>query len=101
VSLGWGSAVSDGNKKPGETHLEQNHLASHVEDVDKGPIDFQPGSRWMYSPGTGLDVVARIIEITSGQPFNEFVQENIFDPLDMKDTHWKVPLEKYSQGCCD
>ena len=51
----------------------------------------------MYSPGTGLDVVARIIEITSGQPFNEFVQENIFDPLDMKDTHWKVPLEKYSR----
>ena len=96
-SFGLGTAVSDWNKKPWETHLEQNTLASHVEDVAKGPLDFQPGSRWMYSPGTGLDVVARIIEITSGQPFNEFVQENIFDPLDMKDTHWKVPLEKYSR----
>ena len=94
-SFGLGTAVSDWNKKGWESHLEQNTLASHVEEVALGPLDFQPGSRWMYSPGTGLDVVARIIEITSGQPFNEFVQENIFDPLDMGDTYWKVPHEKY------
>ena len=62
-----------------------------------GPLDFQPGSRWGYS--IGLDVVARIIEITSGQPYNEFVHENIFDPLDMKDTYWfnSIPPEKRSR----
>ncbi len=94
-SFGLGTAVSGWNKKAWESHLEQNTLASHVEEVALGPLDFQPGSRWMYSPGTGLDVVARIIEITSGQPFNEFVQKNIFEALDMRDTHWKVPQEKY------
>ena len=45
----------------------------------------------------GLDVVAHIIEITSGQTFDEFVQTNIFDPLDMKDTYWNVPSEKFDR----
>ena len=42
-----------------------------------------------------LDVVARIIEITSGQPYNEFVHEHIFEPLDMRDTFWfnSIPPE--------
>ena len=38
-------------------------------------LDFQPGSRWAYSGGTGLDVVARIVEIVSGMPYDEFVQQ--------------------------
>ena len=46
-----------------------------------------------------LDVIERIIEVTSGQPFNVFVQQNIFNPLDMRDTHWwnDSPLEKQSR----
>ena len=55
-------------------------------------MSFQPGTQWGY--GGGLDVVARVIEIVSGMPFIEFVQERIFDPLDMKDTHWIVPKDK-------
>ena len=69
-------------------------LASWIPRVAAGPLDFQPGTRWAYSGTVGLDVVARIIEIVSGTPFNEFVQTRIFDPLDMKDTHWNVPEEK-------
>ncbi|MDE0055140.1 MAG: serine hydrolase [Gammaproteobacteria bacterium] len=60
--------------------------------VAEGPLSFQPGTRWGY--GGGLDVVARVIEMVSGMPFNEFVQKRIFDPLDMKDTHWIVPKDK-------
>ena len=69
-------------------------LASWIPRVAAGPLDFQPGTRWAYSGTVGLDVVARIIEIASGTPFNEFVQTRIFDPLDMKDTHWNVPEDK-------
>ena len=69
-------------------------LASWIPRVAAGPLDFQPGTRWAYSGTVGLDVVARIIEIVSGTPFNEFVQTRIFDPLDMKDTHWNVPEDK-------
>ena len=69
-------------------------LASWIPKVAAGPLDFQPGTRWAYSGTVGLDVVARVIEIVSGTPFNEFVQTRIFDPLDMKDTHWVVPEDK-------
>ena len=86
---GIGSAVSDLDR-PGASDT----LASWIPKVAAGPLDFQPGTRWSYSGTVGLDVVARIVEIVSGTPFNEFVQTRIFDPLDMKDTHWNVPKDK-------
>jgi CubicO group peptidase (beta-lactamase class C family) len=85
---GLGSAIAKFDRGPDET------LATWIPQVAAGPLDFQPGTRWAYSGSIGLDVVARIIEIVSGQPFNEFVQERIFKPLDMKDTHWNLPTEK-------
>ena len=72
-------------------------LATWIPKVAAGPLDFQPGSRWAYSGTVGLDVVARIVEIVSGTPFNEFVQTRIFDPLDMKDTHWNAPKDKLAR----
>ena len=86
---GIGSAVANLDR-PGPSDT----LASWIPKVAAGPLDFQPGSRWSYSGTVGLDVVARIVEIVSGTPFNEFVQTRIFDPLDMKDTHWNVPKDK-------
>ena len=55
------------------------------------PLDFQPGTRWGYSPRVGHDVVARIIEIVSGLPYDEFVRTRIFEPLGMTDTHFSLP----------
>jgi len=89
ASLGLGEAVSEWDR-PDETDT----LAAWIPKVAAGPLDFQPGTRWMYSGTVGLDVVARVIEIVSGIPFSEFVQERIFDPLDMKDTHWNLPKDK-------
>ncbi|MEE8398833.1 MAG: serine hydrolase domain-containing protein [Desulfobacterales bacterium] len=90
ASFGLGEAVSTWKWPPDEADT----LASWIPKVAAGPLDFQPGSRWMYSGTVGLDVVARIIEIVSGTPFNALVQERIFDPLDMKDTHWNIPEDK-------
>ena len=59
------------------------------------PLDFQPGTQWAYS--LGLDVVARIIEIVSETPFDEFLRERIFDPLEMNDTHFNLPSDKESR----
>ena len=86
---GIGTLVSKLDR-PGATDT----LASWIPKVAAGPLDFQPGTRWAYSGTVGLDVVARIVEIVSGTPFNEFVQSRILDPLDMKDTHWIVPEDK-------
>ncbi len=80
-----------GAKRP-KVRDRNETLATWIPKVAAGPLSFQPGTQWGY--GGGLDVVARVIEIVSGMPFNEFVQERIFDPLDMKDTHWILPKDK-------
>ena len=72
-------------------------LAKNVPEYANVVLDFQPGSRWQYSPATALDVIARIIEIESGVPFNEFVRARIFEPLGMNSTFWNVPEEYQDQ----
>jgi CubicO group peptidase (beta-lactamase class C family) len=49
------------------------------------PLDFEPGSAWSYS-NTGYLLLGLIIERVSGQSYEAFLQENIFDPLGMVDT---------------
>ncbi len=48
------------------------------------PFKFQPGSKWEYGPS--MNVVGRIIEVVSGQPYEKFLRERIFEPLAMTDT---------------
>jgi len=90
AAQGPGKGISSKTKKKKTGKSET--LATWIPKVAERPLSFQPGTRWGY--GGGLDVVARVIEIVSGMPFNEFVQKRIFDPLDMKDTHWIVPEDK-------
>ena len=69
-------------------------LASRVPLYARMPLDFQPGSRWGYSPRIGHDVVARIIEVVSGESYDEFLRRRIFEPLGMVDTHFFLPPDK-------
>jgi CubicO group peptidase (beta-lactamase class C family) len=48
------------------------------------PLMCQPGERWLYH--TGADVLGVLIARASGQPFEAFLRERIFEPLGMKDT---------------
>ena len=66
-------------RKPGET------LADYIPRLGTTPLDFQPGSRWNYSPGAAFDTLGRIVEVASGQTFDQFLRQRIFDPLGMKD----------------
>jgi CubicO group peptidase (beta-lactamase class C family)/lysophospholipase L1-like esterase len=61
-------------------------LETYVARLAGVPLDFQPGSKWSYSGLAGIDTLARVIEVASGQPFHEFVQNRIFTPLGMNDT---------------
>ena len=74
--------------------LPKDTLATWVPRMANKPLDFQPGTRWAYSPGSGLKVVGRIIEKASGMPLHQFVQTRILDPLKMKDTYWDVPKDQ-------
>ena len=61
------------------------------------PLDFQPGSEWSYSGLAGIDTVARIVEVVSGLPFDEFLQARIFEPLGMFDTSYVVPSDRLNR----
>ena len=50
------------------------------------PLEFQPGTRWAYSNTVAFDLLARIVEIASGESYDRFLRERIFQPLGMKDT---------------
>jgi CubicO group peptidase (beta-lactamase class C family) len=56
------------------------------------PLMHQPGEKWMYN--TGSDVLGVLIARASGQPFEAFLRERIFEPLGMKDTAFSVPAAK-------
>jgi CubicO group peptidase (beta-lactamase class C family) len=61
-------------------------LGRYVERLGSLSLDFQPGTRWAYSPQAGFDILARIVEIASGQTFDAFTRERLFRPLGMNDT---------------
>lgn len=48
-------------------------------------VKFQPGERWQYSQ-SGMNALGRVVEVVSGQPFQEFLKERLFLPLNMNDT---------------
>lgn len=63
-----------------------------INRVVKLPLDYQPGTQWEYSISS--DIQGYLVERLSGVPFAQFIDERIFQPLDMKDTSFAVPKEK-------
>jgi CubicO group peptidase (beta-lactamase class C family) len=57
---------------------------------------FEPGTQWNYS-NVGYNILGRIIETVSKEPYDRFLEERIFRPLGMKDTYFSVPAEKQKQ----
>jgi CubicO group peptidase (beta-lactamase class C family) len=64
-------------------------LAHFAELLATLPLVYQPGTRWSYS--TGMDLTGRVIEVASGQSFDSFLKERIFDPCGMSSTWFQVP----------
>jgi CubicO group peptidase (beta-lactamase class C family) len=76
-----------------EPHLT---LAETSRRLSRQPLHFQPGSRWAYSTA-GMDVLGRVVEVTSGMPFDEFLQKRVLDPLGMKNTSFWIAPETESR----
>ena len=96
-TAGLGTKGGLGSRIVTDRALPKDTLATWVPRMAAKPLDFQPGTRWAYSPGSGLMVVARIIEIASKMSLHEFVQTRILNPLNMKDTYWDVPVDQLSR----
>ncbi len=67
-------------------------LQSMIDGLAKMPLEFSPGEAWNYSVST--DVIGYLIGKISGKPFEQFLKERIFEPLDMNDTDFFVPAGK-------
>lgn len=61
-----------------------------LEATKKKPLDFKPGEEFRYA-NSGYNLMGFIIERLSGKTYGEFLQENIFDPLGMKQTGYENP----------
>ncbi|MFN8440171.1 MAG: serine hydrolase domain-containing protein [Caldilineaceae bacterium] len=72
-----------------------NSLEQAVRELARLPLAYQPGSRWHYS--VGIDVLAQLIQVISGQPLQDFLAERLFRPLGMVDTAFYVPDAKQSR----
>jgi CubicO group peptidase (beta-lactamase class C family) len=72
-------------------------LADYIPRLAAVPLAFQPGSRWTYSPGAGFDTLGRVVEVVSGQTFDAFLRQRIFEPLGMKDTFFYPPDDRLAR----
>jgi CubicO group peptidase (beta-lactamase class C family) len=60
------------------------------------PLEFEPGTNFLYS-NLGFETLGRIIEVVSGKPYEQFLQERIFRPLGMEDSFFFFPFEKHDR----
>ncbi|MSO35810.1 MAG: class A beta-lactamase-related serine hydrolase [Acidobacteria bacterium] len=70
-------------------------LAEAIDKLAAEPLIAHPGAAWNYSLST--DVLGRVVEVASGQPFQVFLRERIFKPLRMTDTDFVVAEAKWSR----
>lgn len=65
-----------------------------IREMAKMPLLFEPGTRWGYS--LCHDVLAAVVEVVTGMKFSEYLTQNIFEPLGIKDFyfHWDQELGK-------
>jgi CubicO group peptidase (beta-lactamase class C family) len=71
-------------------------LRQTAEMLARRPLGFEPGTKWEYSPG--LTVCGRVIEVVSGQPYEAFLRDRIFSPLNMNDTTFHPTAEQRARA---
>ena len=97
VPYGWGDTAAGRIRIEKEKEWEESGepcpgAVEYANLVGQLPLAFEPGERWMY--GFSIDVLGAVIEVLSGKTLGEYLKENIFDPLGMKDTGFFVPEGK-------
>ena len=67
-------------------------LADQMELLSAQPLLFEPGTEFAY--GLNTDLLGYLVEVVSGQPLDEYLTEEIFEPLGMNDTYFYLPDDK-------
>ena len=70
-------------------------IGETIRNLAKVPLHHNPGERYTY--GVGLDVLGYLIEIISGKTLDKYFYDEIFQPLEMNDTYFYLPENKYDR----
>jgi CubicO group peptidase (beta-lactamase class C family) len=93
-----GFAYGPGSTPAHAAYVKADPMALDIDLVEMGkrlskvPLLFDPGTRWSYS--IGVDVQALLVETISGQKFSDYVRQQLFVPLSMKETAWRQPDDR-------
>ena len=80
------SGVANYPKGVDDVYTKRNRtLAETALATALQPLTFEPGKMWSYS-NPGIDTLGRVIEVVSGEKYEDFLKKRVFDPLEMKDT---------------
>ncbi len=75
-----------------DSPLSAPTLQAFVDKVARIPLLYQPGTQWVYS--VSVDIQGHLVEKLSGKSLPDYLQQEIFGPLGMRDTSFAVPAEK-------
>ena len=74
---------------PAVNSLDDITIEKVVKKIAKMPLMFDPGEKFMY--GMNLDVIGYLIEVLSGERFDDFMRERVLEPLGMNDSYFYLP----------
>lgn len=80
-----------------EASGEKYDIRELTKAIAEVPLAFDPGTHWQY--GLSHDVLGALIEVLSNKKFGQFLKDEIFDPLGMKDTFFRIPEDKKHRLC--
>ena len=92
LTYGWGARPVDEMYRAAKIFEPGTTLSEMTQKLAKIPLVFQPGTKWEYS--VSVDVLGYLVEVISGMPFEQFLQQRLFKPLGMVDTGFDVPENK-------
>ncbi len=95
AGFGYGLSASNAVDRAyiAEQPMEKKDLPALVKRVSEIPLLAQPGEKWSYS--IAVDLQGAIVEKLSGKKFGDYLEQNIFAPLGMKDTgFWLTEAER-------
>ena len=90
----WGGITAPEFARVLQARKPQERLADFIPRLAALPLDYQPGTLWRYSGLAGFDTLGRIVEVASGLPYDQFLEQRLFGPLGMKDTSFWVSEER-------
>jgi CubicO group peptidase (beta-lactamase class C family) len=97
-AYGIGLGTSEVDKLYDKNHpLFVSNNEQMLQRLSELPLQNKPGEKYNYS--ISVDVLGCLIERVSGMRLSEFFNKNIFEPLEMKDTYFKLPESKVKRFC--